>query len=177
MNIEPYSIGPVEFMYDGINSDASPIHVDFPQATKVAGYGNGTYEWVEGQWLLFPNAQHVVISVRAFHNYGDVLDVEFGDAAPNDTEAWIQMRKQAGLLMPSIYCNRSTLPAVRAGTGRYVAGVDYDIWCADWTGTAHQVLSDVGGRPYLCAATQFANHPVYDITAVYKKPWPQRCVL
>lgn len=162
-------------MYDGISQDALPISQKFPGAQMVAGYANGSFEWVEGQWALFPSAQHVVISVFAQHNYGDVLDVEPFDASPSQTEGWITMRKQAGLRMPTIYCNRFTLPAVRAGTGKWIAGIDYDIWCADYTGQPHQVLSDVGGRPYLCAATQYAAHSTYDISVVYKDSWPVRC--
>lgn len=165
----------IETMYDGISQDAVPISQLFPAAKVVAGYANGSFEWVEGQWALFPNAQHVVISVFAQHNYGDVLDVESGDASPNQTEGWITMRKQAGLAMPTIYCDRFTLPQIRSGTGHWIAGLDYDIWVADFTGQPHQVLSDVGGRPYLCAATQYAAHSEYDLTAIYKANWPVRC--
>lgn len=161
-------------MYDGINSDAATIHRDFPDAAMVAGYANGTYAWSQADWNLFPNAVKVRISVTASANTGDVLDVEAGDASPSQTAGWIRLRKSAGYSRPTIYCSRSVIPEVRTGTGSYVLDKDYDIWVADWTGSAHQVTAPGPGASVPCAATQYQNTANYDVSAVYDSGWPHR---
>lgn len=161
-------------MYDGINSDASTIHRNFPNAAYVAGYINGNYAWTTADWDLFPNAVKVQISVTASANAGDVLDVEAGNASPSETESWIAARKSAGYYRPSIYCSLSEVPAVRAGTGRYVLGTDYDIWVADWTGSPHEVTAPGPGVSATCSATQYENTTDYDVSEVYDTGWPHR---
>lgn len=160
-------------MYDGINALAAGIAREFPNAPKVAGYVNGTYAWSQADWNLFPHADHVTISTTASANAGDVLDVEAGDATPNQSAGWIAMRKAAGLYRPTIYCSRSVIPAVRAGTGRYILGQDYDIWVADYTGSPHEVTAP-GSPAVNCAATQYASTANYDVSLVYDTAWPHR---
>jgi hypothetical protein len=160
-------------MYDGINALAAGIARDFPAAAKVAGYVNGTYAWSQAEWSLFPHADHVTISVTASANAGDVLDVERYDATPDQAAGWIAMRKQAGLFRPTIYCNLSTVPAVRQGTGSYRLGVDYDIWVADWDGTTFS--PPVPGLPDAnYAAKQYQSTAGWDATVVYDLEWPHR---
>jgi len=160
-------------MYDGINALAAGIAKEFPNAPKVAGYVNGTYAWSQADWNLFPDADHVTISTTASANAGDVLDVEAGDATPDQSAGWIAMRKAAGLYRPTIYCSRSVIPAVRAGTGSYVLGTDYDIWVADYTGSPHEVTAP-GSPSVNCAATQYASTANYDVSMVYDTAWPHR---
>jgi hypothetical protein len=160
-------------MYDGINSLAAGIARQFPGAAKVAGYVNGTYAWSQAQWSLFPHADHVTISVTAAANAGDVLDVETGDARPDQAAGWIAMRMAAGLYRPTIYCSRSVIPAVRQGTGSFVLGKDYDIWVAEYTGSPHLVAAP--GLPAAnCAATQYESTANWDASAVYDTAWPHR---
>ena len=161
-------------MYDGINSDAPTIARDFPNAAMVAGYVNGLYAWSTADWNLFPHAKHVRITITASADTGDVLDVEAGDASPSQTAGWIRMRKAAGYYRPTIYCSRSTIPAVRQGTGAYVLDRDYDIWVADWTGSPHQVTAPGPGVSAPCSATQYRNTASYDVSAVYDSGWPHR---
>jgi hypothetical protein len=154
-------------MPDGINSLAPGIVKAFPGTTKVAGYLNGTYAWSDSDWALFPNADHVTITVTASADIGDVLDVETGDASPDQTEAWIAMRKASGLWKPTIYCNLSTVPAVRKGTGKYILGQDYDLWVAVYDGST--------ASPYAgCVAKQYESTPDYNLNEVYDVNWPYR---
>jgi hypothetical protein len=153
-------------MYDGINALAAGIAREFPKTAMVAGYVNGLYAWSQADWNLFPDADHVTISVTAGANEGDVLDVESGDASPDQSAGWIAMRKAAGLYRPTVYCSRDVIPAVRVGTGRYVLDEDYDIWVADYTGAPHEVPG--------CAATQYTSTANYDISVVYDTAWPHR---
>ena len=154
-------------MYDGIGADAAGIARDFPNAEMVAGYLTGTYQWTRPEWDLFPHAAHVTIVTTAQANAGDVLDVEKGDAAPQDTQGWIALRKRSGLWRPSTYCSLDTVPAVRLGTGPWVLGKEYDIWVADWDGTTQ--------LPYpLAVAKQFKSTPGYDVSVVFDAGWPHR---
>lgn len=154
-------------MYDGINSDARAIAGAFPNAPYVAGYLNGTYAWSQADWDLFPKAKHIGITTTASANIGDVLDVETGDATPAQAEAWISGRKMAGYFRPTIYCNLSTVPAVRAGTGKWKLGVDYDLWVA--------VYDDSQASPYAGSiAKQYASGQNWDLNVVYDVNWPYR---
>lgn len=156
-------------LYDGINADAATIARDFPNAAMVAGYLTGQYAWTAAEWALFPRAQHVTIATTASANAGDVLDVETGDATPQQTEGWIAMRKQAGLFRPSVYCSLAIVPAVRLGTGKWVLGRDYDLWVADWDGTTLPVYP-------LAVAKQYASAASYDVSVVFDDGWPHRAI-
>ena len=160
-------------MYDGINALAAGIAREFPNAPKVAGYVTGPYAWSRADWDLFPRADHVTIATTATANAGDVLDVEAGDATPGQAAGWIAMRKAAGLYRPTIYCSRSVIPAVRAGTGTFILGRDYDIWVADYTGSPHEVTAP-GAPSATCAATQYESTTGYDASMVYDTAWPHR---
>lgn len=153
-------------MYDGINVLAAGIAREFPRAAMVAGYINGPFAWSQAEWNLFPDADHVTISITAGANEGDVLDVESGDATPAQTAGWIAMRKAAGLYRPTIYCSLDVIPAVRVGTGSYILDKDYDIWVANYTGAPHEVTG--------CAATQYESTANYDVSIVYDTAWPHR---
>lgn len=154
-------------MFDGINSLAAGIAKDFPSLDLVAGYVNGGYAWSSAEWALFAASKRVEVSVTASADAGDVLDVETGDATPDQTEGWIRTRKASGLYRPTIYCNLSTVPAVRTGTGPYVLGTDYDLWIADYDGTT--------ASPYAgCAAKQYKSTGTYDESVVYDDNWPHR---
>lgn len=158
-------------MLDGINALAPGIARMYP--AMVAGYVNGSYAWSQQDWDLFPHATRVEITVTASANAGDVLDVETGDAKPGQGAGWIAMRKAAGYYQPTIYCSRSVIPAVRAGTGKYVLGKDYDIWVADYTGSPHEVTAP-GSPSATCAATQYESTGSYDASMVYDSGWPHR---
>jgi hypothetical protein len=160
-------------MYDGVNSLAAGIARDFPAAQMIAGYLTGPYAWTAAEWDLFPRAQHVTIVTTANANAGDVLDVERGDATPDQAHGWIAMRKANGLYRPTIYCSLSVVPAVRAATGGYILGRDYDIWVADWTG--QPVITPAPGTPLAkFAAAQYANDQAKDTTIVGDDLWPRR---
>jgi len=97
-------------MYDAV----SPANIP-ATATMVAGYINGPYAWTQAEWDRFPNASKVEISVRAADRRGHVLDVESGANMPTPADAppWVAARRAAGA-DPTVYCNYSTWPLVRA---------------------------------------------------------------
>jgi hypothetical protein len=154
-------------MYDGIDADAATIHKSFPGAAMVAGYIDGRYVWTAADWNLFPHAVKVEIAVSSDTNTGDVIDCETGDANEVEAAAWVRKRKAAGYYRPTIYCPLSLIPAVRQATGDLVLGRDYDIWCADYDGTARNVYA-------LAAAKQYRNTADWDVSEVYDDGWPHR---
>jgi hypothetical protein len=152
-------------MYDGISMDAAGIAKLNPK--YVAGYLDGAYAWTSAEWALFPNAVKVQVVITASANEGDVLDVETGDASPDQTAGWIEMRKAAGYYRPTIYCNLSTVEAVRTGTGKYVLGTDYDLWVADYDDSTAQVYAGA-------VAKQYKTTSGYDANIVFDTSWPHR---
>jgi hypothetical protein len=127
-------------LYDSDQPSAIPT-----DAVAVAGYGDGYAEpaWTNGGWARFPNAHKLVIVVHA-GDQGDVLDVERGDASPADCPGWCDRFSRPGRRAPTLYCNRSSWPAVRAA----VAGRRVDYWISTLDGT-----TDVPGA----VAVQYAG--------------------
>lgn len=160
---------PPQDLYD------SAVAVRIPAtARRIAGYIDGPYAWTPAGWDDRPGALAATIATRATTNAGDVLDVEKGDATPDQAGDWIRRRKQAGLWVPTIYVSRASIPQVRQGTGTYQLGKDYDIWVADWTGSPHLVTAAGPGLELPCAVTQYENTPLFDRSAVYDPRWPRR---
>jgi hypothetical protein len=154
-------------MFDGINSDASAIARNFPGAALVAGYIDGLFQWGQADWNLFPHAVHVQIAISASSNAGDVIDCENGDATPVQAASWVRKRKAAGYYRPTIYCNMSTVQAVRQATGNLILGRDYDIWIADYDGSQSDVYKGAAAKQYLSEAD-------WDFSVVYDSGWPHR---
>lgn len=155
-------------MADGIGGpagDPQVIRNAFGGAVLAAGYITGPWAWTDQQWALFGPGSRVQVVTR-LADAGDVADMETGDLTPAQAAQWARDRRAAGYCRPTIYCQRSRIGEVRAATGDLALGADYDIWCADWTGEAHQVPG--------CAATQYQNTASYDLSAVYDAGWPHR---
>ena len=84
--------------------------------------GKGVYgAYDDGQWQTYQKtsaaysteALVLAITVNPIDEFGDVLDVEKGDAAPFDAPHWIAARRRSGHPNPGVYCNEDTWPAVR----------------------------------------------------------------
>lgn len=147
-------------MYDAVTARNIPA-----DARMVAGYIDKIKlePWSAADWARFPNAVKVTIVKKASTNAGHVLDVEPGDARPDEAPGWVRMRRAAGA-NPTIYCNRSTWPTVQAEFKRQgVAQPHY--WIAHYNGVvelpvlngitavAKQYAGDVpGGYDLNCVA-------------------------
>src|SRR6266496_5668498 len=101
-------------MYDAVT--AANITNANPDPQLVAGYIDKIRlePWSAQDWARFPKALKVEIVKKASTNAGHVLDVEPGDATAAQAPGWAAMRRRSGLAYPTIYCNRSTWPTVRA---------------------------------------------------------------
>jgi hypothetical protein len=144
-------------MYDSIDPNAIPA-----SAEMVAGYVDGRFVWDDAGWARFPNATKVRIAVFPWTNDGDVLDVESGDATPQQAPGWLLMRQAAGVHRPTIYCNRSNRAAIEAAC----AGITYDLWVSTLDGT-----QNVPGA----VAVQYAGSALtghnYDLSTVTDDTW------
>ena len=138
-------------MYDAVtlaNVDAANHN---PQL--VACYDDGTYQNVAEAEQRFPHSIIVPIAVRASHtgSHVRVLDVETGDASPDEAPGWVQTMRSLGV-DPTIYCNTSTWPSVISAFQN--AGVKQPhYWVAEYDGdptipsgaVAKQYLGDYNG--------------------------------
>jgi hypothetical protein len=111
----------------------------------IAYYLNGDYAVSSIAEVndLFPGWQQVPIDVKGNRpDYARVFDVESGDISPGQLEGIITDYKRESPYYrdggrPEIYCNRSTIPAVREGTGGYLLGRDYYLWVGTGDGTVY----------------------------------------
>jgi hypothetical protein len=115
-------------MFDSTTPAAIPHDAEI-----VGGYVDGSYKWADADWERFPHAQQVRICVTGDHTKGNCLDVERGDATPDHAPGWIQARQAAGVKYVTVYCDRTTLPAVIKACN----GLTYWHWVATLDGTAH----------------------------------------
>jgi hypothetical protein len=132
-------------------------------AAMVAWYGDGLYAWSQADLDRFADAVKVRITVFADDDEGQVLDVENGDATPVEAPGWAQRRRAAGQ-DPTVYCNASTWPQVRAEFA--LAKVAEPHW---W-------IAEYDGRPEVPAgavAKQYLGGPtaLFDVSAVADY-WP-----
>jgi hypothetical protein len=143
-------------MYDAVTPERIPTG-----AQIVAGYVDGHYANMAFMTRLYPAALHVAIAVRATTNDGLVLDVENGDASPEQAPGWVDMRRAAGI-DPTVYCNSSTWAAVKQ------AFINHRI------PQPHYWIAQYDGNPAIPAgaiAKQYASNNSYDTSSVADH-WP-----
>ncbi len=134
-------------LYDSDNPDS------IPDGVWAAGYVDGyaANAWATRGWARFPNAKRIAVFGQT--NDGDCLDVERGDATPNEAPGWVLWRRAAGVQVPWVYCNRSNRSLVELALN--AAGIAADqvaLWVATLDGT-----QTVPAGPYPVAAVQYAN--------------------
>ena len=150
-------------MYDAVTAANIPA-----DARMVAGYIDRIklLPWTAADWARFPNAVKVTIVKKASTNDGHVLDVEPGDATPAEAPGWVRMRRAAGAI-PTVYCNTSTWPSVRAAFRAAQVAEPY-YWLAVYDGNP-KWRDDwaVAG----VVAKQYQNTPGFDLSSVADH-WP-----
>jgi hypothetical protein len=130
-------------MYDSDTPSVIPA-----DARAVAGYVNGyaAAAWAEaGGFARFPKARQLRIDVNGSRPDANVLDVETGDATPDQAPGWIKACQAHGTVVPTIYCSQSAMPRIMS----LCAGLHYQIWSAHYTG---KPAIDAGA-----VATQYAD--------------------
>lgn len=144
-------------MYDGINALTLPS----TGAQMVAGYTDGTWPSLAAMVVRFPGLVHVAITVHPADNEGVVFDCEKGNGTPEDAVNWVLRRRASGA-DPTVYCNTSTWPSVKAAFNTHDVPPPH-YWVADYDGVA--------AIPAGAVAKQYASHSGYDISVVADY-WP-----
>ena len=119
-------------MYDSVDAGTVPA-----SAPAVAGYVGGNWPSFQPLVTRCPAARHLSIAVNAGED-ADCLDIENGDATPDQAPAWVARQLRRGAWRPCLYSSRSEMQAVwgalqRAGITRGLVR----LWVADWTYVPH----------------------------------------
>lgn len=152
-------------MWDATHDGVSSIPVG---GQLVGGYDTGSpdIQWVASDWAQFPYAVHVHIDqgfTGAPVYSATVQDVETGAYTPGGVPAW---QAACTAARPTVYCNRSTLPAVLA------TGWRGEIWLA-WPGWT--VTTPLPPLPAGCSIVAVQNYQgtSYDHSVVIDPTWPE----
>lgn len=113
-------------MYDSTNPFDIPIGVP-----AVAGYIDGRYAWSSAGWQRFARLPRLTITI--LNGDADVLDVETGDATPDQAVTWVRSQRAMGRPYPGVYCNSNLWDTVRA-TFRAHQVEEPWYWIANWDG-------------------------------------------
>ena len=146
----------IRVMYDGVTPAQVPMG-----ATIYAGYVDGHYPSYSALVRQFPNTLHVSITTTAAGT-ARVLDVENGDATPEQAPGWAARMRQLGLAYPVVYMNASTWPGVKAQF--LLQHVDAPLY---WVAQYDQEPAIPAGA----IAKQHTNLPGYDISSAAAY-WP-----
>jgi hypothetical protein len=99
-------------MYDTITISAIPSN-----PTAVAGYVGGHWPTYKDLVKWFPRAKHLSIAVNADED-ADCLDIETGDATPQQAAEWVLRQKRLGKKLIVLYFSVSNKGAVEASLSR-----------------------------------------------------------
>jgi hypothetical protein len=139
-------------MFDSVDLNQIPAH-----ANAVAGYTSGNWPTYVEMVKRWPHAQHLSIAVDASHD-ALCLDVEKGDATPEQAPAWFHRQVQRGIEKPVLYaslsvCKESLVPTMEAAR---IGRESYRLWSAHYTGTPH-LCGPSEGLSVAADATQWTD--------------------
>lgn len=161
-------------MGDAVTLANIPLSVDI-----AAVYRNGLFAADPAQLnQRFPATRyvHVWIDVNgSCPESAQVLDIEAGDAGPNQAPGWVKARRAVvHTSLPTLYCDRAELLAVQAACAAegLKSGRDYDLWISTLDGS-----EDFQGKPLAhipgVVAVQVEGGPsaAWDRSVVYDDRW------
>jgi hypothetical protein len=147
-------------MYDGVNPDTVPAG-----AAIYAGYVDGEWQSYDALVSEYPSALHVSICVTSADS-ARVLDVETGDATPDEAPAWASRQRAGGNPYPVVYMDESNWPSVQSAfSDQGVAAPLY--WVAAYVSDP----TDVPTIPDGAIALQYYDYGGYD-ASVAADYWP-----
>lgn len=98
--VTPAPPKPKEFvMYDSVDVSQIPL-----SAVAVAGYVGGNWVTIPRLQQLYPDAKKLTIAVNASED-AECLDIENGDATPDEAAAWVKRQHARGVKRPAVYCS------------------------------------------------------------------------
>jgi len=93
----------------------SIIPLNVPQGFPVVmGYIDGYWPDADAMGATHPGATLIRITTNPAHNAGDMLDVEIGDATPEQAPGWVSKRRASGHKGPIVYFAESARSKVLA---------------------------------------------------------------
>lgn len=140
-------------MFDSIDLSQFPAN---PRA--VAGYVGGFWPTYHDLQSRFPGALKLSIAVNASED-ADCLDIEPGDATPQEAAGWVRRQHVRGVHRPGVYSSISSMGLVlvqlaSAGIARH----EVNVWTAHYTFDSHRCGPSEYGLGTTADATQFTDH-------------------
>jgi hypothetical protein len=123
-------------MYDASSPTMLPASI--PPHSVIAGYGNGSWPWPASAVHHYEAEGHpyICIDVNGTDPHCQVLDVEHGDATPQQAPLWVKARKALHPdFIPIVYTDRTNYGYVTGAlkAAGLTGGKDYMIWVATAT--------------------------------------------
>lgn len=141
-------------MYDSVDISTFPSDGKF-----FAGYVDGDFADYTVIKSRFPQADILSIAVFAEDN-AECLDIETGDAAPEEAAAWVTRQISLGVERPCLYADASEM--IQVINAMNAAGVPRSVlrlWSAHYTGEAHICgPSSCGALPESADGTQWTDN-------------------
>lgn len=152
-------------MYDAADPQVV-AHVIPSNAQAVAGYVGPTGPI--NRFVTFPAvvarfSGHAHCFSIATHSFliASCLDIENGDATPEQAVGWYFMMRAHGQFRPCFYADAATMPSVEAALQK--AGIprkDYRLWIAAFPGTGANVPAGFDGHQYTDHGPHGENYDV-----------------
>lgn len=140
-------------LYDSVSAANEP---DGPNDFG-AGYGDGLYDnWAQVQARFGPRAV-LEVCVNPRDQVGNCLDVENGDARPEDAPGWTLRARNRGVKAVWNYCNYSTWPQVICAYLDQGMRLPDRWWIAEYNGRPHLPQVTVRGVTYTADACQYTG--------------------
>lgn len=139
-------------MFDSVDLAQIPAN-----APACAGYVGGRFPTYAELVRRFPKSRHLSIAVNAEEN-AECLDIENGDAVPEQAPAWTRRQIARGVKRPAVYGSVSAMPAILGALGR--AGITRQqvrVWTAHYTFTPHLCGLSCGLSQTTADATQWTD--------------------
>ena len=129
-----------------------------PAGYSYGAYVNGIFANYDAIKTRFPGADILSITVNSAGN-ADCLDIENGDATPEEAAAWVTRQISLGVTRPCLYADASTMiQVISAMNAAGVARSTLRLWSAHYTGVAHICgPSSCRALPESADATQWTN--------------------
>ena len=147
-------VSPELTMFDAVTVSNIP-----PDAKAVAGYVGGRWPTYLELLRRFPQAYHLSIAVTAAQD-AECLDVEPGDARPDQAPAWVKRQMERGVKQPVVYASVSTMPQVLAELRKDgISRSQVRLWTAHYTQHVHRCTPKCGfGFNATADATQYTSN-------------------
>lgn len=165
----------VRYMADSVDSKQIPASIAVPgagvQPISLRGGYAASSRYHSSSFAS--GTPDVVVDVSGAYPASDVLDIEKGDATPDQAPAWVKAHNALNTGYPAVlYCNRATLTAVAnaCAAAGLLPGRDFRWWIATLDGT--KAVADMSGvtAVQVWGANFFPGHNI-DLSIVYDDAW------